>query len=63
MDKVGLMAELRDYKKFSIQQFEEIKKLKVEIIKIKKLAAQQVKDVKLQYDSHRRDEWMSKPND
>lgn len=46
MDKVGLMAELRDYKKFSIQQFEEIKKLKVEIIKIKKLAAQQVKDVK-----------------
>ena len=40
MDREGLINELSAYKKFSMQQYETIRLLKVEIQKIKKLAAQ-----------------------
>jgi len=40
MDREGLLNELNHYKKFSLQQYETIKLLKVEIMKIKKMAAQ-----------------------
>ena len=39
MDREGLLNELNHYKKFSLQQFESIRLLKVEMMKIKKLAA------------------------
>ena len=38
MDREGLANELHEYKKFSLQQYEQIRLLKVEIMKIKKLA-------------------------
>lgn len=38
MDREGLAKELIEYKKFALQQYEQIKLLKVEIQKIKRLA-------------------------
>jgi len=38
MDKEGLAQELLEYKKFALQQYEQIRLLKVELIKIKKIA-------------------------
>lgn len=43
MDKEGLVNELLHYKRFSLEQFETIRLLKVEIAKIKKFAAQRDK--------------------
>ena len=40
MDREGLINERNHYKKFSLQRFETIRHLKVEIMKIKKLAKQ-----------------------
>lgn len=40
MDREGLLNELLHYKRFSYSQFETIRLLKVEINKIKKMAAQ-----------------------
>ena len=39
MDREGLKNELMQYKRFSLQQYEQIRLLKVEIMKIKKIAA------------------------
>ena len=38
MDREGLAKELIEYKKFALQQYEQIKLLKVEIQKIKRFA-------------------------
>ena len=38
MDREGLLNELGHYKRFSLQQYETIRLLKVEIMKIKKIA-------------------------
>ena len=46
MDREGLLQELKEYKVFSLQQYEQIRLLKVEIMKIKKLAAQKGVQVK-----------------
>lgn len=46
MDREGLLQELKEYKVFSLQQFEQIRMLKVEIMKIKKIASQKGVTVK-----------------
>lgn len=40
MDREGLIKELLEYKKFALQQYDQIRLLKVEIMKVKKIAAQ-----------------------
>ena len=46
MDREGLLNELNHYKRFSLQQYETIRLLKVEIMKIKKLAAGRIPSAK-----------------
>lgn len=43
MDREGLLNELQHYKRFALSQFESIRTLKVEIAKIKRMAAAQRK--------------------
>jgi len=45
MDREGLANELHEYKKFSLQQYEQIRLLKVEIMKIKKIAGMSKNDI------------------
>lgn len=53
MDREGLKNELIQYKRFSLQQYEQIRLLKVEIMKIKKLAA--IKNTEAKADGHKKE--------